>query len=127
LRLPSLPGLATPRRVSPNVALSTKFVSPLGDPVLSKELSPKGVIEYCYTAMCALAEDLAVPRRPDQTPFEFIESFPRALEGLREDAVKLTNLYVVSAYSNIDLDERTLDTVRSFWRSYATVRDTVIR
>ena len=127
LRLPSLPGLATPRRVSPNVALSSKFVSPLGDPVLSKELSPKGVIEYCYTAMCALAEDLAVPRRPDQTPFEFIESFPRALEGLREDAIRLTNLYVVSAYSNIELDERTLDTVRSFWRSYATVRDTVIR
>ena len=127
LRLPSVPEIKTPRRVSRHVALSSKFVSPLGDPVLSKELSPQGVVEYCYAAMCALAEDLAVPRRPDQTPFEFIESFPKALEGLREDAVKLTNLYVVSAYSNIQLDERTLDTVRGFWRSYKTVRDTVIR
>jgi len=59
--------------------------------------------------------------------FEFIESFPPILEGLREDAIRLTNLYVVSAYSDIQLDERTLDTVRSFWHAYSTVRNVVIR
>jgi hypothetical protein len=127
LRLPSAPTFKAPHRVSRHVALSNKFVNPMGDPVLSKELSPQGIVEYCYTALCALAEDLAVPRRPDQTPFEFIESFPPILEGLREDAIRLTNLYVVSAYSDIQLDERTLDTVRSFWHAYTTVRNVVIR
>lgn len=114
-------------RVSRTVALSSKYVNPLGDPVLSKELTPRGVVEYCYTALCALAEDMGAPRKQDQTPFEFIESFPPALERLREDAVRLTNLYVVSAYSNIELDDRTLDTIRTFWRSYKLTRDSVVR
>jgi hypothetical protein len=128
LKLPSFEhGPKSLRRVSRSVATSIKYSNPLGDDSRRNTLTPQAVVEYSYTALCALAEDLAAPRKPDQTPFEFIESFPPALEGLREDAVRLTNLYVISAYSNIELDERTLDTVRRFWRSYNLVRDIVVR
>jgi hypothetical protein len=127
LRVPSLPGIHLPRRVSREVALSTRYANPLADPILSKQMSAREIVEYTYTALCALAQDLAVPRRVDQTPFEFIRSFPKPLDTLRDDALKLTNLYVVSAYSPATLDERDLDTVRGFWRTFQEVRRVVIR
>jgi hypothetical protein len=125
--VPSLPKLRLPRRVRPEVALSTRYVNPLGDPALSRRMTPAEVVEYSYAALCALAHDLAVPRRTDQTPYEFIESFPASLGGLREDAIRLTNLYVVAAYSNLSLEPRHLDIVRGFWRSFEIVRAATIR
>lgn len=122
-QLPSLPRRRTPRRVSPQVALSSGFHNPLND----SRMSPTEVIKYSYAALCALATDLATPRRPDQTPYEFIETFPDSMKTLREDAVDLTGLYVLAAYSNIDLTPQTLDTVRKFWRGYETVRRRVVR
>ena len=68
-----------------------------------------------------------MPKDDDQTPFEFIESFPEVLKPLREDAHGLTDLYVVSAYSNADLDDTSLQTVERFWDSYERVRRSVVR
>ena len=121
--LPSMPNFRRRRVISAEVSLSARYTNPLQ----SSAMSPRDKIEYSYTALCALAEDLAVPRLKDQTPFEYIRSFPEILDTLRDDAVNLTNLYVVSAYSTIELDERNLDTLRKFWRSYENVRRTVIR
>ena len=121
--LPSLPSFRRRRMVSAEVSLAARYSNPLQ----SGGMTPREKIEYSYTALCALAEDLAVPRLKGQTPFEYIRTFPEVLDTLREDAVDLTNLYVVSAYSTIELDERNLDTLRKFWRNFENVRRTVIR
>lgn len=123
-RLPSLPRLRRRRWVDHQVSLAARYSNPLRN---HASMSPKEMVEYSYSALCALAEDLAVPRLKDQTPFEFIRTFPPILDTLRDEAVVLTNLYVVSAYSNIGLDDRNMDTLRRFWQSYEIVRSTVVR
>ena len=80
-----------------------------------------------YDALCALAEDLGVPRRIDQTPYEFLRAFPRELRGLRREARELTDMYVRSAYSEEPLDDKALDRLRKFWMSYERVRARYIR
>ncbi|MFA6242996.1 MAG: DUF4129 domain-containing protein, partial [Candidatus Hydrogenedentales bacterium] len=73
------------------------------------------------------AYELGVPRRIDQTPHEFIESFPREMQTLREEAFELTDLYVLSAYANFTFDDRILDRLRKFWWSFEQVRRRVVR
>ncbi len=126
LRIPSLPTFRRGRKIQRDVALSGQYVNPLSDPILSREMSPSQIVEYSYSALCALAEDMGVPRQVAQTPYEFIQQFPKEMATLRDDAINLTNLYVVSAYSEFELDERTLDTVRGFWRSFIKVRGAVL-
>ena len=63
----------------------------------------------------------AWPRDTGQTPYEFIDSFPKELRTLREESEELTRLYVVAAYSPSALDDRVLDRVRKFWTTYARV------
>jgi hypothetical protein len=105
------------------VSLAAKCQNPL------RETSGKTAVadktEVCYDALCALA--LGVPRRKDQTPLEFIESFPRELDTLREEAYELTDIYVRSAYSQIKFDENILDRLRKFWWSFDQVRGKIVR
>jgi hypothetical protein len=122
-RLPQLPQWRPRLRIQRAIALSTRFTNPLNNP----QLTPRQKVEYSYAALCALAEDLAVPKPKDQTPYEFIRSFPETLSTLEEDAMELTNAYVVSAYSNQPLDDTMLNVVRKFWRTYENVRRHVIR
>ncbi len=84
-------------------------------------------IEYAYQALCALAYDLGVPREAGETPNEFIARFPKELETLRDEAVELTRLYMVTAYSPQQVDERVLDRLRKFWMNYERVRSRVVR
>lgn len=123
MRLPTFPRMQRRVRVSRDVALSVKYENPFAD----KQMTPPDIIEFSYSALCALAEDLGVPRRPDQTPYEYIGSFPEVLASLREDAINLTSLYVLSAYGNVEMTEKNLDIVRRFWRAYSQVRNAVIR
>ncbi len=126
-RLPSLPRFRRPIRVSRSVSLSIKY----GNPMARGEPSERGgiarAVATSYEALCALAYDMGVPRRPDQTPYEFIESFPRELEGLRDEAYTLTQLYVRSQYSDLALDPRTLDALRRFWMTFEQTRRQYIR
>lgn len=127
-RLPKLPARPAGRvRVARGVALSADFRNSMGDPVLSRRLDTRGHIEHAYTALCALATDLGVPRRDGETPLEFIQRFPPALAGLREEAEALTRLYVVSAYSDLPVEERILDQVRKFWITFDRIRNRVVR
>lgn len=84
-------------------------------------------VEYAYEALCALAQDLAVPRHPDQTPYEFINAFPKELSALKDDALALTRLYVMAAYSGEEVDPRVEKILRKFWLEYNRVRARVIR
>jgi len=125
-QLPSLPHMAPRRRISRDVATSAQYRNPMGDPARAGRMTLADNIEFAYTALCALARDLGVPRRDDQTPFEFIQSFPYELDSLREEAYELTNLYVISAYSPERLDDRIADRLRKFWVTYERARNRVL-
>lgn len=129
--LTRLPARSAPRRarvrVSRDIALSADFRNSMGDPLLSKRFDTRQHIEHAYTALCALATDLGVPRKDGETPLEFLRRFPDALGGLREEATALTQLYLVSAYSDLGVDDRILDQVRKFWITYDRLRNRIVR
>ena len=125
-QLPAMPQFAPRRRVSRSIATSVQYRNPMGDPARANRMTVADNVEFAYTALCALANDLGVPRRDDQTPYEFIHSFPRELESLRDEAYELTNLYVVAAYSPERLDDRITDRLRKFWITYERARNRVL-
>lgn len=114
-------------RVSRDVAISANYRNSMGDEALSRRLDTRGHVEHAYSALCALAADLGVPRRDGETPLEFIARFPEALRGLRDEAEDLTRLYMVSAYSDLALEERVLDRLRKFWITYDRLRNRIVR
>lgn len=123
VRVPEMPKFQRRRRVKRANSLAARTRNPLADTTRT----PRDKIEACYDALCALAYDLGVPRKPGQTPYEFIHSFPRELDSLREEAFELTDLYVLSAYSQVEFDERTLDRLRKFWLSFEKSRQRVVK
>lgn len=128
LRIPELPKRRGPTRIRPEVAKSTPFRNPMaGEGGGGSGAAAREYVSESYDALCALAEDLGVPRRIDQTPYEFLRAFPRELRGLRREARELTDMYVRSAYSEEPLDDKALDRLRKFWMSYERVRGRYVR
>ncbi len=115
------------KKISIKKAKSTKFVNSLSDPLLSKRFTPNQHVEYAYQALCALAEDLGVPKKHYETPLEFLLNLPAPLEVLREEIEELTVLYQAATYSPIQLDDKNLDRLRKFWLSYTWLRNRVVR
>jgi Domain of unknown function (DUF4129) len=126
-RLPSLPKLKRRIRIDRDVSLAAKYRNTLSDPVRSKTMSTADQIEHAYDALCALAHDLGAPRAVDQTPYEFLDTFPEPLHHLRDEATELTELYVASAYSPVQYDERIHDRLRRFWVAYDQIRNKIVR
>ncbi len=127
LSLPRLPSFTPTPRISRKIAISTKYANPLRNPVNVGKLTPQELVSTAYEALCALAYDLGVPRRDDQTPYEFMESFPKVMDRLKEEAVELTDLYVRSSYSKEALDPQVETRLRRFWFMYERVRNRVVR
>lgn len=125
-RLPRLPRPSRVR-IQRDIATCAAYANSLGDPDAAGRMAPTDHVEHAYAALCALAYDLGVPRDLAQTPYEFIRAFPHELRGLREAAEDLTQLYIVAAYSPLQLDQRALDRVRKFWITYERVRMRVVR
>ncbi|NUM56338.1 MAG: DUF4129 domain-containing protein [Candidatus Hydrogenedentes bacterium] len=123
IRVPQLPRIQRRRRISRAVSRSAKVSNPMAD----TSRSTRSAIEGCYDALCALAYDYGVPRQPGQTPYEFIATFPKELNSIREEAYELTDLYVVSAYSTLQIDDRIRDRLRKFWMTFDKLRNRVIR
>jgi len=130
LRLGRLPAPRTRRkriRIQPGIAQSAAFENTLSDPVRAPAMTANDQVQHAYAALCALAHDLGAPRNPDQTPFEFLEAFPKELDMLHGEAEELTRLYVVAAYSPLTMDARVLDRLRRFWMTYTRVRRRYVR
>ena len=121
--LPQLPRLRPRPKVSRDVALSAEYANPLSTPGMSMP----DQVAYAYDALCALALDLGVPRRPDQTPYEFMHSFPKELEHLRDEAEELTDFYVTSTYSSCAISDEAITRLRRFWKNYTQTRNAVLR
>ena len=128
IRLPELPKRRGPTRISPAVAKSTPFRNPMaGEGGGGHSQVARNYVAVSYDALCALAADLGVPRQDDQTPYEFVKAFPRELRGLRHEARELTEMYVLSAYSEQPLDDKALDRLRKFWMAYERIRSRHVR
>ncbi len=123
IRVPRLPRIQRRRRIARGASQSAKISNPLGD----ASRSTASAIEVCYDALCALAYDYGVPRKPGETPYEFVAAFPKELNSIREEAYELTDLYVVSAYSTLQVDDRIRDRLRKFWIMFDKLRNRVIR
>ena len=128
LKVPSFSFRRTKRihKVSRSIATCTKYVNPMADADESARMTVADHIELTYDALCALAYDLGVPRNPDETPYEYIRSFPKQLSALKEEAVELTNMYVTSAYSTYEYDKKIFDNLRRFWITYERVRSQML-
>jgi hypothetical protein len=125
-RVPRVPR-ARRIRIQRDIATCAQYANSLGDPEAAERMTPADHVEHAYAALCALAYDMGVPRHLAQTPIEFLRAFPHELRGLREAAEDLTQLYLVAAYSPLQLDQRALDRVRKFWLTYDRVRMRVVR
>ncbi|HOL19337.1 MAG TPA: DUF4129 domain-containing protein [Candidatus Hydrogenedens sp.] len=114
------------RKISIKSSKSIKFVNSLSDPNMSQKFTPNEHIEYAYQALCALAEDLGVPKKLNETPLEFLANLPNVLEVLREEIEELTLLYQTAVFSPIKFDSKILDRLRKFWISYTRVRNRLL-
>jgi hypothetical protein len=126
-KLPTFPKRKRRVRIQRDIAVSAKYVNSMGEEGRSNTFNTNEHIEYAYEAMCALANDLGVPRALAQTPYEFLEQFPKPLDGLRKHAEDLTRLYVLAAYSEVQMDEKVRDRLREFWMQYNKIRNRVVR
>ncbi len=126
-RLPSLPTFKRRIRVSQSVSQSIRYRNPMAQGEPQGRAGIAQAVATSYDALCALASDMGLPRREEQTPYEFIQAFPEELEGLRAEAMSLTQLYVRSQYSHLDLEPRTLDALRRFWLAFEPIRRQYIR
>jgi hypothetical protein len=126
-QLPKLPKVRARVRVHRDVATCGQFVNPLSSKTARAAMSNEDLVSHAYGALCALAYDLGVPRQEGQTPYEFIDSFPKVLEGLQEEAADLTDLYVKTVYAGQkdapDIEER----LRLFWFEYERTRRHLVR
>ena len=124
-RFPSLPKIRRFRRVDRAIATCTRYKNPLADPAYQSNTN--AVIGRSYEALCALAYDLGVPREEGETPYEYLDRFPRELGGMRDEARELTEFLVQSQYAGKEFSERSMDRLRKFWQAYEKVRRQVVR
>lgn len=126
-RLPAYTKRKRRTRIQRDIATCVPYTNPAGDPVRNARMTINDQIEYAYEALCALAYDLGVPRELSQTPHEFLAVFPEELGALRSEAEDLTRLYLVAAYSPMEIDPRVQDRLRRFWLNYNRIRNRVVR
>ncbi len=127
VRVPSLPTLRARPRIQRSLSAAARIQNPMHGEGAGSGADVRSFVESSYTALCALAYDMGVPRDADQTPYEFIAAFPKTMSGIQEEAQELTELYVRAAYSSEIVQEETLDRLRRFWVAYDRMRERVIR
>lgn len=115
-----------PRRVRKDVAQSVEFSSTMRGEGAASRSEIESYVAHAYDAMCALAYDMGAPKKDTQTPYEFIDSFPKELQGLRKEARILTDLYVRAAYSKLEMDPKSLDQMRQFWVRYDQLKKKLV-
>lgn len=125
--MPSMPKIKWSSRIDRDIATCSHFENSLGQTPGEEPMGLDDHVAYAYEALNALAYDLGVPRGTGQTPYEFIDAFPRPLRKLKADARELTRLYVQSAYSRQPLQPQDEQALRKFWVIFNQTRRRVLR
>jgi hypothetical protein len=93
------------------------FADIFSDRDLAASLTPAQVVRHVYAGFQALMELLGYRRRDSETPYEFARNLPSYLGGLpREDADRITSLYVQAAYSPEEVGADEVAEVREAWQ-----------
>ncbi len=90
----------------------------LVDPFADRSLAdkpPAEKVRHVYRAMLAYADLLECPRTPEQTPLEYMRSFPVQLAPIREEAHTLTRYFVQASYTPDQITDEQVDSLRSIW------------
>ena len=74
------------------------------------------LVRYLWEAMIAFCQDFGNPCDKDQTPFEFVESEPAALEGFEESAEYIAGQFSFSEYSGEKVPDEEIPRLKKFWR-----------
>lgn len=125
-RMPAIPKAKRIARIRRSQAKSMQYASPLSTDA-GAQLGANGMVIHAYEAIRALAADAGAPASKAQTPYEFLDSFPKRLERLYEHAEQLTGLYLQAVYSNVPLTPDVEDRLRRFWLDYRRVRNHIVR
>jgi hypothetical protein len=108
------------RRLGGAVAAEARGIDPraLADPFSDRSLAGKSAAEkvkHVYRAMLAYAELLGCPRAPEQTPLEYLRDFPTQLAPIREDAGTLTGYFVQASYTERQITDEQVESLRGIW------------
>lgn len=113
-------------RIQRHVALSSRYDSPFRNPA-APPMPTRDHIIYAYDALRALATDIGAPPKASQTPYEFLENYPEGLRSMRDEAEEIIRLYVVAAYSDLEMTSRVEDRLRKFWYAFRASRNYYVR
>lgn len=112
-------------RIQKNIAMCTQYDNPYAK-TDTANMPVRDQICYAYTALCALAQDLGVPRAQWETPLEFLDHFPKELATIEPEARELTQLLLISVYTEQPIDEKALrGRLQQFWMVYRRLRNRV--
>jgi len=81
-----------------------------------RRLSPRQRIFYFFLAMIRRGGDHGLPRRGDQTPYEYSAVLENAVPDVDEDVASLTDAFVEARYSRSVVDESQVGIVKRYWQ-----------
>ena len=84
---------------------------------MAERWSPDELVRYSFEALEAWAREHGCPRAPDQTPYEFARRIASREARLGQDAVRLSELYNVSAYGRRTVPLSGVSHVRRLWQA----------
>jgi len=84
---------------------------------LAESLTPAQVVRHVYAGFQAFMDVIGYRRRDNETPYEFARNLPSFIGGLpRDDADRITSLYVKAAYSPEEVGVDEVSEVRDLWQ-----------
>jgi hypothetical protein len=101
------------RRKPPAVNPPAVYKSPAIEP----EVDAQYTIREIYQALLWEARQSGLPRRPDETPYEYYQRFIRQRSLLQSELSDLTEAYVIERYSEINPEAEQVRRLNILWRN----------
>ncbi len=80
-----------------------------------RRLSPRERVRFFYLALLRRAGESGLPRRPDETPYEYESDLAVALPEADPEVAALTDAYIEARYSQHAISAHLAGTVRKQW------------
>ena len=103
------------------------FYDIFADRRLREGLTPAQIVRHVYAAFQAFCGLIGHPRSDQQTPYEFLRVLPDYLGGMEpQDARRVTNCYVVAAYSPREVGPAEVEVAQGIWERMQGPIDTAL-
>jgi hypothetical protein len=99
-----------PEHHAPFSAFPNPFSAALGG-----AMSREDLIRYTFAAVQAWAREHGVPRRPSETPLEYVNRLSEEVPPLEDSLRRLVMLYGRAVYARGGVPENSTETVREIW------------